>query len=232
MEIKINYLYHSGFAVETKNYFLIFDYFKDTVEKGEKCISNGAVGEEDLKVNKKILVFSSHRHFDHFNPVIFQWKKIRPDIKYVLSKDIRTKMEPLSVYKISAYEELNIEDLQIKAYGSTDIGVSFLVRVDGAVIFHAGDLNWWYWWDDSEKNIERAEKNFKAEIQKIKGEKINIAFFPVDPRLEQNCYKGPEYFINEIQPEAFIPMHFGDNYGEAQKYMEITHRGQEISLIV
>ncbi len=229
MSVKINYLYHSGFAVETENYLFIFDYYEDTVENGIKCIKNGAVGEEDLKINKKIFVFSSHKHFDHFNPVIFQWEKIRPDIKYILSSDIRKKIKSDNIYRISAYEELNIEKVNIKAYGSTDIGVSFLVKADGKAIFHAGDLNWWCWWDDSEKNLKRAEKRFKDEIEKIKGEKINIAFFPVDPRLEQNCYKGPEYFIKEIQPEVFIPMHFGDNYAEVEKYMKITHRGQEIS---
>ena len=31
------------------------------------------------------------------------------------------------------------------ALKSTDEGVAFLVEVNGVVIYHAGDLNWWHW---------------------------------------------------------------------------------------
>lgn len=241
--IKINYLYHSGFSVETKNYFLVFDYYKDFVESGIKSIENGAVGNGNLKINKHIIVFSSHSHGDHYNPAILDWSKIRPDIKYVFSSDISIesgiKQEIKNINQISAYQEINIEDAYIKAYGSTDIGVSFLVKVDGVTIFHAGDLNWWYWWDDTKKEIEKAERLYKQEIEKIKREKIDIAFFPVDQRLEHNYSKGAEYFIEELNPSIFVPMHFGDNYETSLKFAEekkqlntkivkITHRGQEI----
>lgn len=237
--IKINYLFHSGFYVETEKHILIFDYYKDEVDKGEKCVKNGAVSEADLKSKKQIIVFSSHSHGDHFNPVILQWQKQREDIIYVFSSEIKEKGSFSNVNKLSPYEELILDDTYIKAYGSTDLGVSFFVKVDGITLFHAGDLNWWYWWDDTKEDIEKAEKMFKDEIYKMKDENIDIAFFPVDQRLEHNFSLGAEYFIEKLKPKVFIPMHFGQCYETISRFverintsstqiLEIQNRGQEI----
>lgn len=241
--VKINYLYNSGFALETEKHFLIFDYFMDSVDKGEKSLLNGAVGEKDLLKDKSVVVFSSHSHADHFNPVILGWREFNKDIEYVLSSDIEIGMESgdKKIHSLSAYEELKLGDIYVKAYGSTDIGISFLVRLEGITVFHAGDLNWWFWWDDSPEEIEKAEVGFKKEIEAMKGEMVNIAFFPVDPRLEHNYYIGAQYFVKNINPEVMIPMHFGNCYettrkfadkmeGESVRVIEITHRGQEILL--
>lgn len=238
---KINYLFNSGFAVETGDYLFIFDYFKDKTSTLEKSISNGAVGEDDLKIDKKIFVFASHHHEDHYNPVIFNWRNIRPDINYILSSDIECGKKDDKIHVLSTYEELDIEGVHIKAYGSTDEGISFLIKIDETVIYHAGDLNWWHWSGDSKEENEKAEVWFKEEIERIKGQKIDISFFPVDPRLKDSYYIGAEYFINEICPKILIPMHFGRTYEITKKFsdkvknlpvkaIEITHRGQEIIL--
>ncbi|SCG83035.1 putative metal dependent hydrolase [Proteiniborus sp. DW1] len=193
--MKIEYIYHSGFSVETDDYFLVFDYYKGNINLS----------------NKKNIIFSSHGHDDHFNPEIFQWSKRQPDISYILSSDIKAKSS-LNTYIMNPYELLNIHGITIKSFGSTDLGLSFLVKVDSKTIFFAGDLNWWHWDDDSEDEKLLMEKSFKDEISKIKGESIDIAFFPVDPRLKDSFYIGGEYFIKELNPKVFIPMHFGDNF--------------------
>jgi L-ascorbate metabolism protein UlaG (beta-lactamase superfamily) len=218
---------------------MIFDYYKDSVDQGEKSISTGAISEVDLTTNKKIIVFSTHSHGDHFNPVILEWSNIRNDISYVLSSDIKLEKKSENIKMISAYEQVQIDDVSVKAYGSTDIGISFLVSVDGVDIFHAGDLNWWYWWDDTEEEIRAMETAFKEEIGKLKGNRVDIAFFPVDQRLKHNYCLGAKYFIEEIHPSVLIPMHFGDVFDTTTSFkgemknslttvVEITHRGQEI----
>ncbi|OPJ57479.1 MBL fold metallo-hydrolase [Clostridium oryzae] len=236
--VKVNYLYNSGFTLETDNYFLIFDYFNDKPDGQQRCIENGVITEKELRLNKKIIVFSSHSHPDHFNPIILKWKDIRPDIKYILSDDIDVKLSE-SITLIGAYDHIDIDGIYVKAYGSTDIGISFFITVEGMNIFHAGDLNWWYWWDDTKEEIQKAENMFKEEIRKIEGNHIDIAFFPVDPRLEKNYYMGGKYFIEKLQPNIFIPMHFGETYdiisrfrgavGErVTKIVDIDKRGQKI----
>jgi len=223
--IRIKYLYHSGFSVETDKNLLIFDYYRGTAESLVK------------ESPKNIFIFSSHSHPDHFNPVILDWQKDRPDIQYILSNDISVQQKNSNINLLAPYEKLEIGNLKIKAYNSTDIGVSFLVQDEGIQIFHAGDLNWWYWIDTPEEMM-KAEKNFKDEVQKIKGETIDIAFFPVDPRLEQNYSAGAEYFIQELTPKIFVPMHFTDSPEILEKFenrmtegpskiLKLTQKGQE-----
>lgn len=196
--IKIKYLYHSGFLVETDNNLLIFDYYQGPVES--------LVRESP----KNIFIFSSHSHPDHFNPVILEWQKNKPDIQYIFGYDINVPQKNKNINFLSPYEKLEIGNLKIKAYNSTDLGISFLVQDEEIRLFHAGDLNWWYW-IDTPAEMMKAEKDFKEEVQKIKGETIDIAFFPVDPRLEENYSAGAEYFIQELAPRIFIPMHFADS---------------------
>ncbi|MEG6520353.1 MBL fold metallo-hydrolase [Desulfotomaculum sp. 1211_IL3151] len=208
-ELQIEYIYHSGFVVESNTALFVFDYFQGSI---------------NLKKEKQIYVFSSHAHPDHFNPVIFDWQRERPDIQYILSSDIYPLLNPkqttTNLTFLSPYEEKKIAELQIKAYGSTDEGISFLIKYKGNHIFHAGDLNWWYWWGESQDEIENAEKMFKEEIEKIKGAVIDLAFFPVDPRLEHNYSLGAEYFIQEVKPKILIPMHFGDDSKVIHQFAE------------
>lgn len=239
-KVKINYLYNSSFKVETENYVMIFDYYNDASDSEIKNSDGGVIGKDDLNTGKKIVVFATHSHGDHFSEVIFKWKDTRPDIKYILSSDIESKAEYGDVQHISPNEQLEIDDLQVIAFGSTDLGVSLLVKVDGLNLFHAGDLNWWNWYDESNEYNEDMEKAFKAEIEKLKGNRVDIAFFPVDPRLKESFVLGPNYFIHEIVPKAFVPMHFREDLHITKEYrskvlskntkvFEINKRGEELT---
>ena len=209
--IIITYLFNSGFIVETEKHLLLFDYYKDQTNQGSQEQSK-RVEKKILATDKKVFIFVSHRHKDHFNPVILEWSKLRAEINYFLSDDIKPVQKNEGIKLVAPYQQLEVDDLNTKTYGSTDEGVSFLVKVDELTLFHAGDLNWWYWWDDPEEEIKMAEHRFKAEIEKMKGERIDLAFFPVDPRLEHNYSIGGEYFIQQLHPKVLIPMHFGTDY--------------------
>ncbi|EHQ87793.1 MBL fold metallo-hydrolase [Desulfosporosinus youngiae] len=227
--IKLRYLYHSGFVVETGKNLLLFDYYQGTIERLVK------------ESPKNIFIFCSHSHADHFNPIILEWQKDRADIQYIFSRDISVPQTVENINYLSPYESLRISNLKIKAYNSTDLGVSFLVEDEGIRLFHAGDLNWWYWNNDTPEGMAMAEKDFKDEVQKIKGESIDIAFFPVDPRLEQNYGAGAEYFIQELNPRVFVPMHFADSLEITKQFKEkvkeypgeiliLSQKGQEFIL--
>ena len=246
IQAQIYYIYHSGFAIKTKNYFLIFDYYKDPIENNKTHVSDknhqrgSVLSAENIKAMKNVIVFSSHSHGDHFNPSIFKWEKYNSDIQYILSNDINADKDKSNYSFIEEGKEKSYKDVYVKAYGSTDIGISFLVKVDGLTIFHAGDLNWWHWKEDSLEEQLSAESAFKAQIKKLKEEdSVDIAFFPVDPRLEEFYYIGGEYFANEIKPKLLIPMHFGDVTYITKEFkdrmekisinaVEINYSGQEI----
>ena len=77
--MKITYIHHSSFSVELEKCILIFDYFKGKLPK--------------FDINKKLYVFSSHSHHDHYNKCIFDLEKIHPNVVYILSNDIKEKLQ-------------------------------------------------------------------------------------------------------------------------------------------
>ncbi len=216
--LKIHYLYNSGFCVETTNNILIFDYYNDECKGKEKSLENGIIGEEILKMQKPVYVFVSHSHYDHFNPLIYDFAKLNSNVKYILSSDVKDIKEDVNYTIVKKGESLKLDNLIVKVYGSTDQGVSFLVNCDDHRVFHAGDLNWWHWKEDSTEDNQKAEEWFKEEIEFIKGEKIDVSFFPVDARQEEYYYLGGKYFIENFKPEVFIPMHFRENFNVTKEF--------------
>ena len=76
--MKITYINHSGFLIETKDCYYIFDYYK-----GELPL---------LDKKKEVIVFCSHFHKDHFNPVIFEiLDDMSMTYQAILAKDIRKR---------------------------------------------------------------------------------------------------------------------------------------------
>jgi len=195
---------HSGFLAEMPGYNFIFDYFAD-----KKNIIT-----PEVFANKKTCVFASHNHFDHYNKKIFDWNSFG-NIMYIL--DISCESPEIeNIIKVSENEDLNIfnGEINIKTYGSTDEGVSFLVNINGFVIFHAGDLNDWYWEEESTpEELIADESNYLRIIKKIAGQKIDVAFIPEDPRLKNNSGRGIKYFKEIVNPDKIIPMHFPGNAG-------------------
>ena len=237
---KITHLFHSGYAVETTEHFLIFDYYQPVSNKNDG-IANGIITGNYLKTKKNVLVFVSHNHADHFDPIILDWAKDNPAITYILSSDVHTHTNQLHCKMLSAYEETTVNQVNIKTFGSTDQGISFSLQVDGLSIFHAGDLNWWHWTGESLAEQRTAELAFKAEIEKIRVQinNIDIAFFPIDRRMEEFYSIGAEYFADKCKPKLIVPMHFGNDFAASQAFaskaktlllntVEIHHKGQQI----
>ena len=81
--------------------------------------------------------------------------KKQNNIKFILSDDIWEKRIPEEVKgqtrRMKPDEEIVLDDIRIRTLRSTDEGVAFLVSVEGKMIYHAGDLNDWYWKEESEE---------------------------------------------------------------------------------
>ena len=208
--MKITCIGHSGFLVELPEYNLIFDYFTD---------KKSVITPEIFK-DKITCVFVSHSHHDHYNQKIFDWNSWG-NIIYILDSGCNVGARiarPLDgkIIKVREGDNFDILDgaINVKTYGSTDEGVSFLVTAGESVIFHAGDLNDWYWEDEStpEELIEY-EENYINIIKKLAGQRIDIAFIPQDPKLGRNAGRGIKYFKEIVAPERIIAMHFSGNSG-------------------
>lgn len=243
-DTKVYHLYHSGVAVKTENDLMIFDYYKDKPAGKENNINNGVISEKELNDSDNIYVFVSHRHSDHYNPVIFTWEDKTENVCYILSNDINVRTGKDNYIFMNKEEELELDELKIKTFGSTDLGVSYLVKTEDMVIFHSGDLNWWHWKNNSREQQREEEKNYKKEVDKlVREDKIDIAFVPVDPRLDEYYYLAGDYFLKNVKPKVFVPIHFSSNYKITEKFAKkmkkfsqdteikiIKKRGQKIDL--
>ncbi|MEJ6950519.1 MBL fold metallo-hydrolase [Natronospora cellulosivora (SeqCode)] len=235
--LEIYHLFHSGVAVISNKTLLVFDYYNDEPRGVKRTLSNGVISKSDLIAFDKVYVFVSHSHSDHYNSIIFDWINLNKNIKYILSDDITitdNKIDNIEeyVYFVKKDSSLNIDDLEIETFGSTDLGVSFLVNINNRRIFHSGDLNCWYWKSFSKDKQIKEEKDYQREVNKLLGKEIDIAFVPVDPRLEEYYYKAGEYFIKKIRPSLFVPIHFTNNYEICNVFAEkVKIKEVEICLI-
>lgn len=212
MAIKFRYLDQSGFLLETENHILIFDYDNPKPEGGG--IQDGVITPECL-AGKPVYVFVSHRHHDHYNPVIFEWRDLFPDITYILSDDISVS-EP--VHFVSPHQEYHFDALHVRTLRSTDEGVAFLAEVDGYRIYHAGDLNWWHWEGESKAYNDKMKQDYCREIDSLQGCKpIDLAFVPVDPRLEGAYCCGARYLLETLPVRNLVPMHFWEDSSVCEK---------------
>lgn len=195
-----------------------------------------------LDVEKNIYIFSTHSHGDHFKPEVFEYLYEMKNAYFIFSKDIAPKIEGKKIKNLvllDHYENTEIHDVKISAYGTTDLGNSYLVTLKGQNYFHSGDLNWWHWVNRmTSDQLANEESDFKREVDLLKGKDIDFAFVPVDPRLEEQAYLAINYFIETLHPGYVIPMHsFGEYsfYKDLEEHIELhntkllnVHRENEI----
>lgn len=198
--MQITYYHHSGFAVETTTKVLVFDYY---TEEGKKNYFDPAA-----HADKDIFVFVSHAHGDHYDFRILDWAKY-PNVRYVLSFDVHTEAGFAGeVLRVNPHESHDFHGIHIETLQSNDEGVAFLVKADGKTLYHAGDLNWWHWNGEPDFFNEDIKQSYTTEIDRLKGENIDIAFVPADLRLEDKYFWAVNYFMQTVGAKLLFPMHF------------------------
>ena len=202
-EAVIHYLNNSGFAIETANHLLIFDYYHFYPAPDDPSLLNGRINPDELK-GKKVVVFASHVHGDHYDTTIWNWGAGNSGIRYVMG------FKPVVRHRYDyadPHSELKFDGITINPIRSTDSGEGFLVEADGIVIYHPGDhIN-------KESGLAA---DFKGEIDYLAGleKSVDIAFFPVngcgfpDAGIVKN---GNIYVIETLNPRLCIAMHAGDH---------------------
>lgn len=209
--MRITYLAHSGFMVASDEVVMVFDYSHDPAHKVIKYL------EEHPDV--PVIFFASNDRPGHFNHEIFNLAQNHKRV-YVLSNDIRSLdgNSDLPVQGMSAGDA--IEDLpggvSVKAYASTDKGVTFAVRTaSGSTLFHGGDLSICNYDDQDSPRLEAKDENlFHTVINRIASENkaFDVVFFPVDVRLGKDFAAGAAAMIETVHTAHFFPMHFDGDY--------------------
>lgn len=200
--MNVTYIAHSGFLVETRACYYLFDYYKGELPALDK--------------QKRVLVFCSHAHHDHYNPRIFTllWEQGVQQITAVLANDISRRRYPsgdVECIRVRHDESYELPcDTGLRTLLSTDSGVAFLLTCPEGTIYHAGDLNDWVWEGEPEQENRQMTGSYRHEIQKLKDICIDVAFVPLDPRQEKYYAEGMLYFLKTVKVKTVYPMHYWD----------------------
>jgi len=211
-EARVWYLGHSAMAVQTRNNLLIFDYFENGRVSDTAGLANGTICPEEL-ADQKVTVFASHVHGDHYDPLIFDWRRQIKDITYVLGFEPDDENVPAHE-SIGPRETRTFGGVKVHTIASNDSGVGFMVEVDGLKIFHAGD----------HANRERdLSGNYCPEIEYLvaAGHHPDLTMLPTTGCNfgDQVAVRtGIDYTLEKFGPTTFFPMHAGNN---PARYLEV-----------
>ena len=116
--MKITYLDHSGFAVECGDTLLVFDEYNPKPAQGKSGLAGGVVTEVDVRAHAHSALLLSHSHSDHYCKEVLAL----PFESTVLSPDFPKR---LSGTRLAEGESAALPGLAVRAFGSTDMGVSY-----------------------------------------------------------------------------------------------------------
>ena len=209
--MRVTYLHHDGFLIETEDTYLMFDY-----ESGEMPA---------LEAGKPLIAFVSHVHADHFTFDLFKVTAGHERTQYILSNDIHRRFSRKTFLKRGASEEqyskirfihpdeeLCADGWEVRALASTDQGVAFVLQKagDSLRIYHAGDLNDWTWPEKDAETNQKEQDDYHRILEPLKGMAFDAAFVPCDPRQEDNYWRGIDYFMRLTVTKNIFPMHYWD----------------------
>lgn len=215
--MRVTFLAHSGFFLELETACLLFDWWKGELPP--------------LPADRPLLVFASHRHEDHFNPAIFSLAEGGRNVRFLLGKDIRLTERNRARWNLSddaagrclclgGGETVSpVLGVTVETLPSTDEGVAFVISLEGKTLFHAGDLNWWHWEEEDKAWNRNMEVNFKRYCEPLRGRHMDLAMFPVDPRLGEDGFRGPRYFLELTDTVRLLPMHQWEQFSFTRDFL-------------
>ena len=216
--VKITYIYHSSFFVEFPECNFLFD-----LPHGDHLPKLGIDVLRKSFNSNPLFVFFSHSHDDHFNPDIEDIiTPFTSEYKFIISYDIYADYASRfgnNTYILEPEDEVNIDNIKIRAYESNDLGNAYFISFKGINIYYGGDLAEWIWPDTKNEEKEFIQNYFEEILKELRLQKIHIGFSNMDPRLKN--FGGGIKFLQMVQPDLFIPMHTFGRYDHLIKLKQI-----------
>ena len=203
--MKITHIYHSGFIIELERTVLIFDWYEGELPPFEP--------------DKKVFVFVTQSHADHYSPRIWSILNKYKEIYYVLECCTAPERKGDNIFHVQPGRHYKIRNTLVYAIRSNDEGVAYVVSSDGYNFFHAGDLNIWHWKDAADNQNAYSLKIYRRQIEKISGWSFDAAMLPLDPRLGESAPNAIVEFLNTVECRFLFPMNYWNRTDEAAVYL-------------
>ena len=201
------YLGHCGYAVQTENHLLIFDYIElEEDVPARKGLDRGFIDAYQLK-DLHVTVFVTHEHSDHFDEVILGWQEEIESIEYVFGWQA---MDGPGYHNLPAPQaELTLGEIEIWTVNSHHSGVpesAFLVKVDGLTIYHGGDYQG--------RMGRNAPSNIDDDMASLSANTDGVDLLFI------GAWTGEPYMktIRALNPRAIFPMHSRNREEEYRQF--------------
>lgn len=210
------YLFHSGWAVKTQNYFLIFDYWENAVASDDRTLENGFINPREI-ADQNVIVFISHAHSDHYDPVVLSWPEKIPKLTYIWGWNEKSDS---SNYRFdSTRTMINIGAIKIYNIHHNFDGIpesAFLIHLDGLWLYHAGDHGHS---KGADNKIFKENIDYLASVCKT----LDLMFTPT--------WGGEFYAMQQLAPGVVFPMHDGGYEHQYEKFaLKVKNHGLPVQV--
>lgn len=203
--IEIKWLGHAGFLIKNSKVIYIDPY-------------NIKEPNEDEKAD---FILITHSHYDHCSSADIQ-KIIKKGTRILVTADCQSKITrfniPIKLEVVEPNQELDFAEIKIstisaynidKTFHPKDDGwIGYLVKMDDALIYHAGDTD------------------IIPEMQRLTGYKQSgkkfIALLPVGGRFTMSVEEAVEA-AKLIKPSLAIPIHYGSIIGTEEDAQDFVN---------
>ena len=200
---RIVYIHHNCFVLEAGEKTLLFDYPAPAYlpEAAARVCASHLAG-------RRLVVFASHSHDDHFDPEIVAATSGAAARQFVVSDDVadlygdalppgRITMEP--------EDRVDLDGLTVTALESNDLGLAYLIEMDGLTVYFGGDMALWDWPGQSPAARRAVGMSWRRLLKTLAARPLDVAFSNMDPRLPSLA--GAPDFVEKLAPAVFVPMH-------------------------
>jgi ankyrin repeat protein len=208
------YMGNAGYAVKTKNHFLLFNYSYSTGGglPEEPRLANGRIHLDEI-ADCRTIVFAGSPSRSHHHPERYNiWQKTHKNISFVYSFEDKVGRNPRYFKDVEGPEYIHLPDGEKKTIQGVKVetipvvsafgirGSGFLVEADGLVIFYG---------DNHLLRRESQREAFCKPIDTLKdrGIKIDLLILPGNfawGRIFPINLEGVDYAVKTLKPKAFL----------------------------
>jgi len=217
MRVEIAYVHHSCFVLGLAGRALLFDWpAPEHRPAGAEAVVRG------LLAGRRAAVLFSHSHADHCSPDVLG---VLPDpggTTFILSYDVPDMVPELDLpgaLVVDPDTPGEAGGIRVSCLEANDLGVAFMLEVEGLRAYFSGDLAAWTWDTLDATARAQVEGYFEESLARAADFGPRVVFHNADPRLAN--WAGGCRAAEVLRPRLFVPCHA---FGRVDRVAEFAGR--------